>query len=336
MRSGPRDAARGTAPAPRQSPPLDPAPARIAEPAASVGAAGGLGALPLTGIGDEAAVDIAGQIETALALGWDRLELRTVDGIGIADLPDGAFEAVAGQLADAGLAVAAVDSRIGGWSRPASEPFAADLREFETLARRCAVLGARFVRVMSWPDGGLDEGTWAREVLRRTVMLAVRAADAGLVLLHENCAGWAGADASRALRLLEATGGSGYGLLFDTGNGPAYGYDGLDLLRGLLPVAAHIHHVHVKDAVTDDGGVPRYRAAGEGELRVAEALRLLAAHGYAGALSVEPHLAVLPHENWRAEPQCCRAEFVRAAHALRDLVSRQDVPTGRDGTEVHA
>lgn len=273
-----------------------------------------------TGIGDEAALGIDGQIAAVTALGWTAVELRTVDGIPVADLPQRDFDRVAGALADAGVAVAAVDARIGGWARPADGDFALDLAELAVLERRCARLGTPYVRVMSFPRGGLDAEVWEREALRRVRELAARAAAAGLTLLHENCAGWAGADAGRMLRLLE-TAGPGLALLFDTGNGPAYGYDAHLLLTRLLPYADRIAHVHVKDAVLTPGRPPRYCEPGAGDLRVADSLRLLLSHGYRGALSIEPHVAVRPHEAHRDPPAQCRAAFTRCGQALHDLLA---------------
>lgn len=283
-------------------------------------------AVELTGIGDEAALGIDGQIAAALALGWRSLELRTVDGTPIAELRPSDFDRVAGALADAGLAVAAVDARIGGWARPASGDFGADLAELAVLERRCARLGTRFVRVMSYPAGGLDPAAWEREALRRVTELARRAQASGLTLLHENCAGWAAADPARMTRLLDAA-GPGLALLHDTGNGPAYGYDAHHLLTRLLPhTAARILHVHIKDAtVTPDGRIT-YRPPGEGTLRVPDTLRLLLSHGYRGALSIEPHIAVRPHEAHRDPEEQCAAAFAECGSALRRLVSEATVP----------
>jgi len=293
----------------------------------------------LTGIGDEAALGIDGQLAAVAALGWNAIELRTVDGTPLAELSEAAFDRVAGALADAGVSVAAVDARIGGWARPVTGDFAADLGELAVLERRCARLGTRFVRVMSFPAGGpetcdagaggIDAGAWEREALRRTAELAARAHAAGLTLLHENCAGWAGADAGRMIRLLE-TAGPGLALLFDTGNGPAYGYDGHALLTRLLPHVDRILHVHIKDAVLDGDGRPRYCEPGTGDLRVADSLRLLLDHGYRGALSIEPHIAVRPHEDHREPEDACREAFLRSGLALAGLVDRLDRERARE------
>ncbi|CAK7283755.1 sugar phosphate isomerase/epimerase family protein [Streptomyces misionensis] len=273
---------------------------------------------PLTGIGDEAAPDADGQLAALRRLGWTTVELRNIDGTALADLSPAAFGALARRLADAGVTVTAVASRIGNWSRPVTGDFARDLAELDVLAERCATLGCRLVRIMSYPNDGLAEEDWADRVLARTAVLADRAERAGLVLVHENCAGWAGDRADRALRLLRAVDSPALRLLFDTGNGVPYGYDAPKMLRELAP---HVAHVHIKDAVRLPDGSTAYTLPGEGEAGVARCLRILADHGYTGALSLEPHLAVRPHEGLTRAGADAADLFVRAGRALAALLA---------------
>lgn len=249
----------------------------------------------LTGITDEAGPDLDTQLSVVARLGWDAVELRNVDGYALADLPAPDFARLVDRLAAAGLTTVCVDSRIANWARPVTGPLDVDLAELDVLAERCAALGTRYVRVMSYPNDGLSDADWGAEVIGRMRLLTDRAERAGLVLLHENCAGWAGSDPARALRLLDEVDSPALGLVFDTGNGLEYGYEAFDMLRTLLDGAAdRILHVQVKDA---DGTAeePIYRYPGAGALRVADQLRLLADAGYAGAVSIEPHMVVSPH-----------------------------------------
>ncbi|PPS73400.1 MULTISPECIES: sugar phosphate isomerase/epimerase family protein [Streptomyces] len=280
---------------------------------------------PFAGIGDEAAPGTDGQVAALRRLGWNAVELRTVDGTALADLSPAAFGALARRLAEAGVTVTAVASRIGNWSRPITGGFGQDLAELDILAERCATLGCRLVRIMSYPNDGLTQTEWADRVLARTAVLADRAERAGLVLVHENCAGWAGDRADRALRLLRAVDNPALRLLFDTGNGVPYGYRAPEMLRDLAPYVAH---VHIKDAVrTPDGGTA-YTLPGEGEAGVVECLELLAAHGYTGALSLEPHLAVRPHEGLVRAGEDAADLFVRAGKALAGLLGAAQPVTG--------
>lgn len=283
------------------------------------------------GIGDEAGVGLADQVGALARLGWTSIELRTVDGVGIADLGDEAFGRLVDSLQAQGFDVACVASAIGNWSRSITGDFHEDLRELDVLERRCAALGTRYVRVMSYPNAGLTEHEWGRRVVERMRRLAGRAEQAGLVLVHENCTGWAGTRAERMLALLDAVDSPALRLLFDTGNGVAHGYDGYDLLTQIVD---HVTHVHVKDAT---GGAERatYTLPGAGRARVAECLRLLLTSGYTGTCSIEPHLAVQPHqvvqdhqagEGGAAGADRLRDSFVASGRALERLVRDQVLP----------
>jgi sugar phosphate isomerase/epimerase len=283
-------------------------------------------AVRYAGIGDEAAAGLGGQLEAVAALGWSGVELRTVGGVPLAELDRYAFDRVAGAVAGAGLRVVAVASRIGGWAGSIADEFDRDLAELDILARRCGTLGSRYVRIMSYPNAGLDEPTWRRRVTVRVGVLAARAAEAGIVLLHENCAGWAGADAERALQLLDDVDSPALGVLFDTGNGIEHGYCGYDMLARLVHRVAH---VHVKDAVALPGGGAQYTVPGQGQARVAECLRLLLAAGYIGAWSIEPHLSLRPHDSPPAGDPADEDRlrgFLASGRALEALVGCRVLP----------
>ncbi|GGU92771.1 hypothetical protein GCM10010182_05130 [Actinomadura cremea] len=273
------------------------------------------GDVRFAGIGDEAAPDLPGQIAAVTGLGWNALELRTIDGAPIARMTDDDARRTADRLRASGVSVAGVASKIGDWSRPVTGDFTLDTRELETLAARCAVLGTRLVRIMSYPSGGLDEPEWGRRVRVRLRELTARAEDHGLVLAHENCAGWAGDRADRMLDLVAGLDSPALRLLFDTGNGVPHGYPAPPMLRAIVPYVAH---VHVKDAIRAGEDVV-YVPPGEGDARVAECLRLLFDHGYDGLLSIEPHVNLRPHAGTgRAEP----ATFAGCGRALERLVTR--------------
>ncbi|GAB3439346.1 sugar phosphate isomerase/epimerase family protein [Actinophytocola sediminis] len=278
--------------------------------------------LTFAGIGDEAGPALADQLAALSTLDWPGIELRTVDGVALADLADEDFAIVADAVAAAGLSVVCVDSRIGNWARTVADPFDADLRELDVLLRRCATMRCRYLRIMSYPNAGLGEREWRRRVVDRIRTLADLAARAGVVLVHENCAGWAAKDAERVLDLLDAVDNPALALLFDTGNGIAHGYSALDLLA---EVVEHVAHVHVKDA-TGGGAHTSYTLPGAGDARVADCLRLLLDHGYHGAVSIEPHLATVPHDGSRTTPDA-PARFVAAGWALEALVRAEVRPS---------
>lgn len=273
--------------------------------------------ITFAGVGDEAGESLGEQIEAHERLGWSTIELRNVDGVPLADLDDAAFERTVDQVGRAGLRVVCVDSRIANWARPITGDFDLDLSELDTLGKRCAALGTRYVRVMSYPNNGLDDVEWGARVRTRMRLLTERAEAAGLVLLHENCAGWAGTDADMARRLVEDVDSPALRLLFDIGNGIAYRYEAYDMLVPLLP---WVEHVHVKDARRENGEAV-YTLPGEGDCRVADCLRLLLDAGYAGTLTMEPHLRVRPHEGRSDAGPDGVTEFVAYGRAMERLVA---------------
>jgi L-ribulose-5-phosphate 3-epimerase len=260
----------------------------------------------LAALGDEAAPDIGSQVAAIGDLGWPGIELRTVGGRQMARLRPQAFARVAAAVAAGGLRTVAVSSGIGGWQRTTSTPQELDLRELEILAPRARRLGTRYVRVMSFANDGLSQPAWRAEALRRLRTLAALAAELDVVLLHENCSGWAGQGAEQTLDLVTAVDSPSLLLLFDIGNCLAYGQDPVGFLAAVLPWVAH---VHVKDGVRSEGGV-RWVAPGTGEARVEECLRMLASGGYRGSWVIEPHLQVAPH----------RGEYVAGDAGARELV----------------
>lgn len=285
----------------------------------------------MTGIADEAAAGIAEQLACHRTLGWNTLELRSVEGQPLARLSPQQLDAACGEIIHAGFRAPVLDSQIGNWRSDIAEPFEHDLDEFDRLAAVARRLDSRMVRVMSYPNGrgGTDEAAWQREVFRRLALLAERAAGAGIVLVHENCAGWAGRSPAHAQRLLDAVPNPSLQLLFDLGNGLAHGYVNEPWLRALWP---RIAHVHVKDARRGSGGQVAYTEPGEGECVLAAGIGFLAARGYRGWWSIEPHLHLIPHHH-DAPGQPQAAAYIRYAQQATALVRRALAEAG-EGAHV--
>lgn len=274
--------------------------------------------LALSGLGDEAGRTLGQQIAVHRELGWTRIELRTVDGVPVQSMGVRAIRETAARVADAGLRVPVVASSIGSWSRPVTCRFADELAELRSALSTARALSAPFVRVMAYPNDGLPKAQWRAEVVRRMSELARRAEHAGVVLLLENCAGWAAHDADRALELLLETGSPALRLLFDLGNPIAYDYDGLRFLDRVLE---YVEHIHVKDAVPEamNGGT-RFTAPGQGDARVGDCLRLAVARGYEGCLSIEPEIAHVFHLGRSAPDDVLRETYIGYAQRFEALL----------------
>ncbi|GGR00332.1 sugar phosphate isomerase/epimerase family protein [Kitasatospora griseola] len=280
-----------------------------------------LAAISFGGIGDEAAPDLPGQLDALNELGWHDIELRTVDGKWIAELPLDRVRRIAETLAARGTRVTGLASRIGNWASRITDDLDRDLTEISALAVRAALLGTDRIRVMSYPNAGLSEADWRRRALERLTRLAELAGRSGLTLLHENCSGWAGASAERQLDLVASVDSPALRLLFDAGNGVPHGYDGYLMLR---EVVDHVAHVHIKDAV-GGGNRTEYVLPGDGVARLAESLRFLVDRGWSGSWSLEPHLATRPHQGLAADGTAVSG-FVAAGRALNTLVAEKILP----------
>lgn len=270
-------------------------------------------------LGDEAGPLLDHQIAAIRMLGWSFLELRSIQGCPIADLPLGAVRHAAVQLRMANIAVPVLASGIGGWGRTISTPLALDYQELEKLAERAPLLGAKALRVMSWENDGASDPEWQEAGILRLAAIADRAEEYSLELLHENCVGYAGSSADRTLKLLQAVNRPNVKLLFDIGNVAVAGTDPVEFLTR---VVSHVRHVHVKDVV-GHGSAARFVRVGSGVARVAECLMVLKRRGYDGLLTLEPHLFVAPHDGVTTAPEQAIGPVVDYAREFEILAARK-------------
>jgi sugar phosphate isomerase/epimerase len=278
--------------------------------------------LPLSGLADEAADHIEGQIAAHRALGWNRIELRLIGGkqAGGEVLPEIEFERAVDLLADAEIGVSGFASAIGNWSRPISGDFQIDLADLETLCRRMQRTGARFVRTMSWVRGDVSLEDWRDEAVRRYKLMAPIAADAGIVLLHENCEGWGGLSPENAVEFLEWVDHPSVAALFDIGNTVAYGLEPWPFYRAVRPF---IQYVHIKDAKRNpEGGKSNvFTYPGQGDACVGEILADLLATGYRAGVTIEPHVASIVHLGGsQSTPEERFDSYIRYGRALESLL----------------
>ncbi len=261
--------------------------------------------LYLTGFADEAARGIEGQIKATQELGWKNIESRSVDGTNIHDLSDADFDRVAGKLEDAGVKVNCFGSAIGNWAKLITEPMDTSLAETRRAIPRMQRLGTKLIRIMSFavlkdrdPDDQMEE-----ERFRRMRELLAIFSDAGITPVHENCMNYGGMGWRYTLRMLENV--PGLKLVFDTGN-PVFTYDYAkpkpwprqSSWEFYSHVKDHVAYLHVKDGVWDMAGEKQiftFPGEGQGDFRLI--LKDLLKRGYDGGISIEPHLAVVFHDD---------------------------------------
>jgi sugar phosphate isomerase/epimerase len=285
----------------------------------------------LTGIGDEAGVALAAQIEATKQLGWHQIEMRAVEVPGFArgnihDIPDRAFDLAAAQLDAAGLAVFCFGSTIANWSKKISDPFEPTLAEVRRCIPRMQRLGTKFVRIMSFKPGDTEDTT-PPEVFRRVGEVTRMFRDAGLQPLHENCMNYGGMSWRHGLELLEKCPGLKW--VFDTGN-PVFNPDRSkprpwprqDAWEFWEHIRDHVAHIHVKDAIyVPSKNDCEYTYPGAGQGRVRDILADALARGYDAGISIEPHVAAVYHDpSVQADAKGLFDSYIRYGRELEKMI----------------
>jgi len=282
------------------------------------------------GISDEAAHDLDGQIRAQVDAGMGAIELRSVAGRAVADWDASDVDAIAEAVRAAALSVAVLDTPVGNWATTIATDEESERRTLIRCATAARALGCRYLRVMSYPNDGRPEPDWEAAVLARMERLTAEAQRQDVVLLHENCHGWAGRGATETVRLMREIDSPHLRLIFDMGNGLAYGYEPIDFLARVLP---WVEHVHVKDGrrVRDDA---LFTTPGRGEADVAGCVRMLESAGYTGRYSIEPNLAHVPHLGQTARDEELTTGYRACATAFRDILTAVLQPEAGDGHTV--
>ncbi len=282
----------------------------------------------LTGFADEAAEDLAGQIEATIRLGWNAIESRGIDGRNIHDLTDDAFETACELFAEQGVRINCFGSTIANWGNHIEDPFEPTLAAVERAIPRMQRLGTPLIRLMSYARRADGDDQMAAERFRRLREITSRFTDAGITPVHENCQNYGGMSWRHSLELIEQV--PGLKLAYDTANPVAtkdYSRDGAvnqDPWEFYQAVQPHIAYVHIKDAVVAADGAVRYTYPGEGDARIADILADLKDRGYDGGLSIEPHMASVFHDPdaGRASPAESAANYSEYGRRLMAMLDR--------------
>ena len=274
-------------------------------------------AVRLSGFADEAADTIDEQIAVTRELGWNSIELRTVNGANVVDLVQEQFQRLTELMAANAMTVNAVGSTIANWGSSIEEPETVALRAAERAIGRMHDLGTTLIRIMSWQvirdgQGRAEADQREPERIRRLRALSELFVDAGITPVHENCANWGGMSPDHTLRMLEAV--PGLKLVFDTGNPPLtedfakpWPYPYQSTRDYWNQIKQHVVHIHIKDSRHDpQSGDEQYCWPGEGDGDVAWLLRDLESIDYQGYLSIEPHMTVVFHDDSVSAPQEAR------------------------------
>ena len=241
-----------------------------------------MGKLIFSGFTDEYADSFCDQISAAQAFGMDAIELRSADGMNVAQMTQPQIRRYRQMLQEAGLGVSAIGSPLG------KIPLDGDLETHWETARRifdfANILGTDNVRIFSFyspKDAPIHQCKNA--VLDNLGHLLELASAAGVTLCHENEAGIYGSTPPRCLELLAHFGGK-LKCVFDMGN---FVLEQEDPLAAYALLAPHIRYFHIKDALAAGAVVP----PGKGEAQIQ---KIIATHQQTFpadfVITLEPHL----------------------------------------------
>jgi sugar phosphate isomerase/epimerase len=239
----------------------------------------------LSGFADEISDDLAEQCELLDELQMRHLELRSAWGVNVLDLDASQLDRARGLLAEHRIAVSSIGSPIGKIA--IGDAFGPHLARMEHAAEVARFFGAPYIRIFSFflPQGE-DPARHRDEVLRRMRALADVAERSGVTLLHENEKEIYGDDPARCLDVVTGVDSPNLRLAWDPANFVQVGVR--PFTEGYAALRPYLAYIQIKDALFADNSVV---PAGEGDGEVAATVRALAADGFDGFFSLEPHLA---------------------------------------------
>jgi sugar phosphate isomerase/epimerase len=269
----------------------------------------------LTGFADEIDSDLETQLSVLESLDIEHIEVRSVGAQNVLDLDDDEIESVKAELDSRGFTVSSIGSPIG--KVDVTDPFEPHLERFERAMDVAERFETKYIRLFSYyiPEGE-DPADYRDEVLRRMRRKAELVEERGLVLLNENEKDLYGDTPGRMRDIHLAVDSPNLRMVFDPANYLELGIRPYP--NALLQVVEFVEYLHVKDAKLGVRG--EMRPAGEGDGRIPETLEALAARGFEGYLSLEPHLQVAGEAGGFSDEE----GFRTATRALTDVLESVD------------
>jgi sugar phosphate isomerase/epimerase len=270
----------------------------------------------LSGFADEISPDPQAQLATLAAESISHLELRSAWSVNVADFTDEQLAAFRAATDDAGVRVSAIGSPVG--KIPIQAPLGPELDRMRRVADVASGLGTTLVRVFSFfmPAGEPPE-RYRGQVIDRMGALAGIAEEHGLILAHENEKEIYGDVPGRCADLIAEVGSPALRATFDPANFVQCGVR--PFAEAYALIRPYLVYLQVKDALAATGEVV---PAGQGDGELPQTLAALRDSGFAGFMSLEPHLAQAGRFGGFSGPE----GFVRAASALKLLLNEASIP----------
>ena len=286
----------------------------------------------LSAFADEAGETLNEQIAALTEAQIDHVDLRNVDGYNIVELPLDHAASVKKKLDAMGIALCMYGSPVG--KIDIADDFQIEVKRMNHLGELKQIFGAQAVRMFSYYNkGGASPDKWRAEAVDRVKRLVELAEKNDLVLYHEHEPGLYGGSFKTVMDLYEQMqklGGDRFRLIFDFDN---YNQAGEDVWENHQNQRRHVAAIHLKESQKQPDGSFMHVPVGQGDGHVPEILADLAACGWEGSLTLEPHLArtaavlkTSPHGEANRQlagrtPHEC---FILAAQAARALLHQVD------------
>lgn len=271
----------------------------------------------ISGFGDEIADDPAEQLDVLAALGIHHLDLRGAWGRNVLDFDADDVARLTDVLAEKGARVAMIASPVG--KSQITDPADFERGRLDTAIRLAEAFDTSLIRMFSFYHEGIAHAECRDEVLNRLGGWARTAEAAGVTLLLENEGDLWGDTPERCRDLLQTIDSPVLRLTLDTGNFATLGIASFDTAYPMLQ--PWLAHIQIKDVCRD----PHLMVlAGQGEGQIPEVLAAARRDGYAGYLSLEPHLAVAGKAGGFSGADL----FGEAARALQAILADLDAREG--------
>jgi L-ribulose-5-phosphate 3-epimerase len=271
--------------------------------------------MKLSVITDEIADDLQTALQVVREFGIDRVELRTLWGVNIAQADEATLRRAKSLLQDHGMGVCSLATPVfktdlfGTSERgPMHAAQEADLATQLPLLQHCLEVAALFdaplVRIFAfWRAGALTPEREAQILgwLERAIPHAERA---GIVLGLENehsCQVGTGAELAQVLGKLNSPYLVG---VWDPGNAFVLGESAQ---AGFDAAQPYVRHIHIKDAIRQPDGSVRWVVVGQGDIGYRDHFQQIAASGYRGYLSLETHARIEGLSQAEVSRQCLQA-----------------------------
>jgi sugar phosphate isomerase/epimerase len=243
--------------------------------------------------------------------GFDGVDFRGCDGVmDLWTLPEfsTALSQTARRIRSAGLAVPCVSSsgRLLVDDAAARE---ASLDGFARFVDIGAALGADKVRVFGGFNGERSEADARREAAEMLDRMARLAAPKGLAVLVETHDDWIASD--KLVSLLDAATEPNRGAIWDI-NHPYTRY-GESPEQTWANLGRWVRYTHIKDSAPAADGKRSHALTGDGDVPIAECLRVMRAGGYDGWLAYEWEKKWAPEI---AEPEVAFPRYVQQMRRL--------------------